>query len=58
MCERTPLSNEDQEALRRSTADLSDIPPLRLGQIDRGFRAAYLRAEEIRRGIRNPLGTE
>ncbi len=55
-CKRcTGLSVEDQEALRRSVSDLSDIPPERLAAINKGFQEASQRADEIRRGVRNPL---
>lgn len=49
------LSEEDQKYLRRSASDRSDIAPEVRARIDRDFRAAYQRAEEIRLGLRNPL---
>lgn len=49
------LSAEDQEALRISASDLSDICPCCVARYKRGEAEAYKRADEIREGKRNPL---
>ena len=50
-----PLSDEDREALRQTTRDLSDISPETRTRIEAGFAHAYRIAEQIRQGVRDPL---